>query len=805
MKNRLGLCVALALLAGCSGGGSSSVAPRPPAGNGQRVNATFKITIPNGGSSQQSGTRKPLFVSPSSNGMLVNVYVAGSGDKTPIASAAVNIGPGSGACTSGSGSRTCTVVVAAPVGSDDFIFTDYDKAPVAGSFVGAKELSAGSALGVTIAAGVANTISVTLDGDIATIKLASNEISFNGNGKPQTADLSLTALDADGNVITADPYLYPITVSVTETNGSGHTRLSLNGGTASSSVTVTQPSDAVVVLYDGDGSASPPYYAKLSVATTGVYPQTVQVSPLFVTTSPAALNFTQPGQTATLTMTQQTFSGAKYTLTSTNCTQLSVLTFTEGSNSEHYNITSGSSDATPCTLVASDGVTHYDVAVNPTNAGGSVGVPPGTVPSPQPGISKIQHVVFIIQENRSFDNMFHGFPGADTASQGYDSNGNVVPLSPISIGAGISPGHLHDDWVEEYNAGNMNGWNIDATENGVPEGDVYSYINPSQVKLYFNIGEAYTVGDRYFTTSNGASFAQHQYLIAAQANNTEDTPQLKGVSRLQAWGCDSPIGTTVDVLDPLTGLSTPNLTGPFPCFDYPTMADQLMAKGLESNFYAVAISGTTSGQPNYGQFSAYDAIEHISCIGGTQPCSRSSYWTNNVISPPEQVLTDIPAGKLGAVTWVDCDIYATCDHPLQTDTTSPEWPTDVIDAIGKSKFWDTTAIFLIWDDWGGFYDHVVPPQPDELGLGMRTGLVVVSPYAKNGYVSHVQHEHGSLLKFAEEAFGLKTMGATDSRADDLRDCFNFNQSPQAFKGPFDVMHSPQYFEKRLMKPSFFEP
>ncbi len=109
----------------------------------------------------------------------------------------------------------------------------------------------------------------------------------------------------------------------------------------------------------------------------------------------------------------------------------------------------------------------------------------------------------------------------------------------------------------------------------------------------------------------------------------------------------------------------------------------------------------------------------------------------------------------------------------------------MIDTIGASKFWDSTAILFVWNTWGGFYDHVAPPQLDGLGLGIRTGLIVVSPFAKNGYVSHVQHETGSLLRFTEEAFGLHTMGATDARADDLRDCFDFKRPPAPFKGPFD--------------------
>lgn len=411
----------------------------------------------------------------------------------------------------------------------------------------------------------------------------------------------------------------------------------------------------------------------------------------------------------------------------------------------------------------------------------------GSVPSPQPGINKIKHVVIIVQENRSFDNLLQGFPGADTQSFGYNSNGQKVKLKPYSLGTGVSPGHLHDDFVMEYNGGAMNGWDTDAAQNGVQASYVYSYVKPNNVKQYFAIGEAYTVGDHFFPTSNGSDFPNLQYLIAAQADKTEDIPQDPGQSRLQAWGCDDPPGTFVTVYDKKTGGSTPpnDPKNPFPCFNYVTMADLLTAKNLESNFYTEPISGDNSkGEPNYGIFNAYDAIEHISCVGGSQPCQRSAYWKKHIISPYQQVLKDVAAGKLGSVTWVTCDIYTTCDHPLETVNTSPQWPASVINAIGASKFWDSTAIFVYWNTWGGFYDHVVPPQLDELGLGFRTPLMVVSPYAKNGYVSHVQHETGSMLRFTEEAFGLNTMGATDSRADDLRDCFDFKQKPQPFKGPF---------------------
>jgi phospholipase C len=134
---------------------------------------------------------------------------------------------------------------------------------------------------------------------------------------------------------------------------------------------------------------------------------------------------------------------------------------------------------------------------------------------------------------------------------------------------------------------------------------------------------------------------------------------------------------------------------------------------------------------------------------------------------------------LSNVTWITPTAQAS-DHPMITDGSGPDWVASVVNAVGESQFWDNTAIFVVWDDWGGWYDHVTPPNYSSYDLGFRVPMLVISPYANNGYVSHVQHEFGSILKFSEEQLGLPSMGTTDERADDLSDCFNFDQSPTPF-------------------------
>src|SRR5262249_10817410 len=141
-------------------------------------------------------------------------------------------------------------------------------------------------------------------------------------------------------------------------------------------------------------------------------------------------------------------------------------------------------------------------------------------------------------------------------------------------------------------------------------------------------------------------------------------------------------------------------------------------------------------------WSAYQAIDHI---------RNGPDWDAHVISPETRVLADLGAAtpQLAQVTWVvpsgpNSDHLKSTQYLPGTQTPAgPAWVTSIVNAVGASPFWSETAIFITWDDWGGFYDHVKPPQADYMGLGFRVPLIVVSPWARKGYVSKVQHEFGS--------------------------------------------------------------
>jgi len=152
------------------------------------------------------------------------------------------------------------------------------------------------------------------------------------------------------------------------------------------------------------------------------------------------------------------------------------------------------------------------------------------------------------------------------------------------------------------------------------------------------------------------------------------------------------------------------------------------------------------------------------------------------------VLKDISGGHLANVSWV-IPVGAASDHPHANNGSGPSWIASVVNAVGKSKYWNNTAIIVTWDDWGGWYDHVAPPIINSYMYSFRVPLVIVSPYAKPGYVSHVTHDFSSVVKFCETVFNLPSLGFGDTVSDDLTDSFNFNQKPRPFhtiKAPLDA-------------------
>ncbi len=398
------------------------------------------------------------------------------------------------------------------------------------------------------------------------------------------------------------------------------------------------------------------------------------------------------------------------------------------------------------------------------------------------GAGKIQHIVFIVQENRSFDNLFQGYPGADTVSQGKDSKGKTVTLKPVPLSDQYVIDHSAEAMFSACNAPpgdlpgtncRMNGFDQELNWGGPNSEPEYVYVPHKDSKPYFDMAHQGVLADRMFQSQLDESFVAHQYIIAAQAAWSVNLPTA-------GWGCGGGRYDQVDTITKQRSTDGPQIS---PCYDYQTLADELDAAKHSWRFYASSYGSNDSDDG--AVWSSFQAVSHI---------YNGPDW-KYVISPNWKFLTDVAAGQLADFTWITpvCDDsdHVNCPHGY-----GPSWVAALVNAVGQSKFWDSTAIFIQWDDWGGLYDHVPPPYLDRDSLGFRVPLIVLSPYAKKNYVSHVRYETASVLRFAEDLWGLGQLAPADRRANSpAADCFDFTQNPHHWihvKAPLP----PKFFERQ---------
>jgi len=351
----------------------------------------------------------------------------------------------------------------------------------------------------------------------------------------------------------------------------------------------------------------------------------------------------------------------------------------------------------------------------------------------------IQHTIFIIKENRTFDNYFGGFPGADSVTSGRTSTGQEIPLalSPDCYRRNVCNG-----WacaVQAIDGGKMD--RFDLTTGNL---DAYSRMTEQDLPNYWAYARRFVLADRYFTAVQGPSFPNHLFSVAPQSGGVIDNAGGTG-----GTNCDGSPGGTVPVMD-----QNGNITQQSPCFDFQTLPDVLEAAGISWTYY-----GEGGG--------VLSTIRHI---------YNSPLWHER-IGEPSQFLSDAAAGKLPAVSWV-LPPDAMGEHPPDSVCQGENWTVQALNTIMQGPEWNSTAIFLTWDDFGGLYDHVPPPQVDRLGLGPRAPLLIISPFAKSGYVSHTQYEQSSVLKFVERRYHLDSLTARDREASDILDSFDFSQPPR---------------------------
>ncbi len=398
--------------------------------------------------------------------------------------------------------------------------------------------------------------------------------------------------------------------------------------------------------------------------------------------------------------------------------------------------------------------------------------------------SKIKHIVIIVQENRSFNDLFYGFPGARTATYGYDTKGDKITLQPVGLETTWDIEHDLNGFLVACNGKGsylgtdcrMNGFDGEywlcgkfgypACPNSNPP---YSYVPQSETKPYFYLGKNYVLADEMYASNlDASSFVSHQYIIAGQASSAVNFPS-------GWWGCEGDGGSS-DYVPTITQQRQYGNEIPM-CWDNKTLGDEMDTAGLPWAFY------TSSYDEDGGIWSAYQNVNHI---------YNGPDWAKDIVSPQTNFFGDVSNGKLRDLTWITptCD---NSDHAGCGSKTGPSWVASLVNAIGESKYWDSTAIFIFWDDYGGWYDPAAPKKLDYDGLGLRLPLLVVSAYAKKGLVSHTHYEHGSILRFVEETFGLPALAASDKRATAPDDAFDFNAPPRKFEIVPSV-HGIDYFK-----------
>jgi phospholipase C len=398
---------------------------------------------------------------------------------------------------------------------------------------------------------------------------------------------------------------------------------------------------------------------------------------------------------------------------------------------------------------------------------------PGTTASP---ISRsIDHIFIIFKENHTYDSYFASYPRGDGATAGRDSTGAVVPLGfPSTVN--YIPGS--NDWDPAHVAWNQGAMDKFDVMGGFPTSAGHSaYVTcapdaahaRSIIPYYWAIADRGVLCDRFFTSVMGPSNPNHLFIACATS---------AGLIANGSNGVDT-------FLDPVTGKQYQRPSHVYTPQEIPTaLPVELEKKGLTWAGYKEMYTGLLSNLSLVGGLNGDGPFGWVEVIRQLPDYSKSWITINNDVSVALPKL--LANGPVGNVTWIRPD-DVNSEHPFWGSVPDGVmWTQRCVEAIGNSRYWDHCAIFITWDDFGGFYDHVAPPQVDAYGLGFRVPCLILSPYARRGYVDHTTYEFSSILKFCERTFGIAPMTARDAAADDMTGAFDFGQAPR----PYSEFHVP---------------
>ena len=374
----------------------------------------------------------------------------------------------------------------------------------------------------------------------------------------------------------------------------------------------------------------------------------------------------------------------------------------------------------------------------------------------------IKHIVIIMQENHSFDNYFGTYPGVNGIPKNVcmprdpDHPNHHDCVKPF-LSANVTPPDMIHEYHEShiaYDNGKMDGFMQGEHQNN----STMSYYDNKTIPYYWDLAKHYVLADNFFSSVLSYSLPNHWYAIAGQA------PTVSIYHGIPQSTKDASPNQKQDQKEYLRESNIIN-----------TIAESFMNhtnNGITWKYYyhKINVDGDYRNATINGD--AYDFWNPLAA----KPSSYTEKYAPHFVRR-EQIFSDLKNGSLPQVSWV-MPSDKLSEHPPNNMTVGMDWVVNVVNSIMNSQYWNSTAIIVTWDEYGGFYDHVAPPQIDKYGLGFRVPAIIISPYAKAGYIDHTQYSFESMLKFIEWRFNILPFTYRDAHANNLLNAFDFSQKPR---------------------------
>ncbi|NJD58346.1 MAG: hypothetical protein C3F13_04850 [Anaerolineales bacterium] len=358
----------------------------------------------------------------------------------------------------------------------------------------------------------------------------------------------------------------------------------------------------------------------------------------------------------------------------------------------------------------------------------------------------IQHLVVVMQENHTFDNYFGTYPGANGIPTDVK-----MPVDPSNPSAGyVSPWHIGNSTItdlshssstfaDQFNNGKMDGF-VSALNARNQDGKLaMGYYNGSDIPYYWNLADNYVLFDQFFSSAKDGSSANHMYWV---------------------MGSSPVVPKGVNLSDVLANT--------------PTIFDSLQAAGVSWKFYVQNYDPTITYRDVYNKGNRESQVIWVPLLNFDRFIDDPTLSSH--IVDLSQYFSDLDNGTLPAVSYIVPS--GASEHPPSSLMSGQRFVKSILQELERSSAWDSSAFLLLYDDWGGWYDHVTPPQVDEFGYGPRVPGILVSPYAKASYIDNTVLDFTSVLKFIEQNWNIAPLSQRDANANNFLSAFDFNQAPR---------------------------